>query len=122
MSLAMGLNCVAAGTYVSTATNNPQYMMALISTDGGETWAYTLDSATPTPTDYVSQLYNLGGLSCSGSSCAVAATYTTNTDESNYYPLIYTSLDNGQTWNYTFDSSSPSQQTMIQRLIYLATT
>ncbi|MFI4919073.1 MAG: hypothetical protein ACHP65_05920, partial [Legionellales bacterium] len=80
-----------------------QYPLIASSKDGGNTWSYTLDSATATsvPADF-----NSGGsfnsVSCSGQTCVAAGSYSNGS--SVQYPLIASSKDGGNTWSYTLDS------------------
>ena len=103
-----GLNCIAAGSYQTTAMNNPTYPLLASSTNGGTTWTYTIDSQT---TPSVPTNYTLSGsfqaTSCAGLHCIAAGSYQTGAVTNPTYPLLASSTDGGRTWTYTIDSTSP---------------
>ncbi len=102
-----GLNCIAAGSYQTTAIGNPAYPLLASSTNGGVTWAYTIDrDTTPSvPTDYTST-GSFRAASCAGLNCIVVGSYETTGASNPLYPLAASSTDGGTTWVYTIDSAT----------------
>jgi hypothetical protein len=88
---------IAGGSYTGTTTIYP---LLASSSDGGATWAYTIQKGMTLPTDYSSN-GNFGSTSCSGANCIAGGSYrdTTNTE----YPLLATSSDGGAAWAYKIE-------------------
>lgn len=106
-----GLNCIAAGMYAadlpSPVKTNASFPLLANSTDGGITWTYSIDSATPTlPEDAVDGQFS--SASCSGLHCVAAGQYDT---VDSTFPLLANSTDGGVTWTYSIDSTSPTLPT-----------
>ncbi|MFI4919063.1 MAG: sialidase family protein [Legionellales bacterium] len=100
-----GQTCVAAGAYSNTGANNT-YPLIATSNDSGNTWTYTVDSATTLPSDYVTGSQGKGSavftsVSCTGQICVAAGSYSNGTA---IYPLVAMSKDSGNTWVFTVDS------------------
>lgn len=90
--------CLVAGVYNNVTSNFP---LLGNSTDGGMTWAYSINSQTPSlPSDFIDG--NFQSISCSGSNCIVAGSYGNGTT----MPLMASSSDQGVTWTYVVDSST----------------
>lgn len=102
-----GLNCIGAGDYQNTAAGNPTYPLLVSSTNGGITWAYTLNSTTTpsVPGDYKNNAV-LTSISCSNPNCVAAGHYQSTAAGNPFYPLLVTSTNNGATWTYTLDSTT----------------
>ena len=99
-----GHNCVAAGNYTST-NGSVIYPLLATSSDGGASWAYTLDSTTSTSVpDNYSNSGTFNGVSCSGLNCVAAGSYSPQ--EADPYPLIATSSNGGTSWLYTLDGTT----------------
>ncbi|MFI4918957.1 MAG: hypothetical protein ACHP65_05320, partial [Legionellales bacterium] len=104
-----GQTCLAVGAYSNSSSfSRVQYPLIASSKDGGNTWIYTLDSATATS---VPANFNNGGnfksASCSGQTCVTAGFYSNGSGFSGVqYPLIASSQDGGNTWSYTLDSAT----------------
>lgn len=93
-----GTTCVAGGQYSNGTT---PYPMLSVSTNGGASWTYKVDSTTLLPLDYAN-----GGLFrkvlCSAQVCIAAGSYG---DGTNTYPMLAVSTDAGQTWSYKIDKT-----------------
>lgn len=107
-----GQNCIAAGSYQTTALNNPSYPLLASSANGGTTWAYTIDSQTTpsVPSDYTSS-GSFRTASCAGLNCIAAGSYQTVAMTNPTYPLLVSSINGGATWTYTIDSATPGLPT-----------
>ncbi|WP_133137272.1 sialidase family protein [Legionella rowbothamii] len=103
---------VAVGGYYNGIKSNS---LVATSIDNGAQWSYTLSGVTgPTlPSALTSGLpaYNvvmsptLMSVDCVQNNCSAVGTYGTQP-----YPLIVSSTDSGQTWNYTMTATSAAQQ------------
>jgi hypothetical protein len=95
-----GQLCIAAGTYY--ALNGIQYPLLALSSDGGVNWSYPVDKNN-LPFHFDSN-GSLASASCSGQNCVAGGGYA---DVSfNFYPLLISSQDGGQTWSYRIDQST----------------
>ncbi|WP_058534845.1 sialidase family protein [Legionella saoudiensis] len=98
---ATGSNFIAVGSY--TTFSYIYYPLVALSTDNGSTWTFPINSSTLVSDFYDNAVFY--NASCSGEVCIAVGRYENN--QNNYYPLIATSSDKGQTWTYTMDSSTP---------------
>lgn len=97
-----GTNCIASGYYNGTPPYN-SYPVVAQSSDGGNTWGYQLTNVSPVlPSDFLQG--QLTTTSCSGINCVAAGDYY-NLSVARY-PLLASSHDSGNTWNYRIDSSN----------------
>ena len=102
-----GLNCIAAGRYQTTNTNNPTYPLLATSTNGGSTWTYTIDSqTTPSVPANFSTSGSFLSASCAGFYCIAAGSYQTGATNNPTYPLLASSTNGGATWSYTIESTT----------------
>ena len=88
-------HCSVAGSYADS--NNIQYPLLASSSDGGITWVYKIEKGLSLPTDFNNNA-GFRTLSCNGNSCVASGGYDDN--NSNSYPLLALSTDNGNTWSY----------------------
>lgn len=93
-----GTTCVAGGQY---SNGTLSYPMLSVSTNGGGTWSYKVDSATLLPLDYAGggKFYKV---ICSGQVCIAVGQYN---DNATSYPMLVVSTDAGQTWSYKIDKT-----------------
>ena len=97
--------CIAGGLY--HATNGTDYPMLALSTNGGATWSYPVDSSGLLPSDY-SNNGEFKSLSCTGTGgtaiCIAGGNYQAT--NSNYYPMLALSTNGGTSWSYVIDGNS----------------
>lgn len=99
-------DCMVGGIYQANSTQ--VYPMLGISSDGGDSWSYTIDAAhMQLPSNYDS---SVGGefdsVACSPDGLCVAAGNYSN--GSVQFPMIAVSTDGGVLWNYTLDDTHTS--------------
>ena len=106
-----GLNCIAAGSYQTVAMNNPTYPLVASSTNGGATWAYTIDNATSgLPMDYKSGVLIgtamgvFASSTCNGLTCIAAGSYQSINMKA--YPFLASSTNGGTTWTFPITSNT----------------
>lgn len=95
--------CIASGNFCNDANCNYQQPLLALSTDKGQTWVYPKeifkDLTTKIDPNFSSGFFT--GSSCTGSSshslCVAAGSFYNNTDT---FPLLTLSRDDGQTWIY----------------------
>lgn len=104
-----GLNCVSSVDYYE---GNSIFPLIASSTNGGQSWLYTMTSASPAvPTACVGQylgntVAHVTSVSCSGSHCIAAGECSISFNDNG--PLLASSSTGGQTWTYAVTPTSPS--------------
>lgn len=95
-----GNSCVAVGEYRDANTRFP---MLVASLDDGVTWNYKVDKANGLPDDFLRNGM-LANVNCSGGYCVATGSYTSE-DDLLQYPILLTSDDAGDTWDYEVKSN-----------------
>ncbi len=96
------ISVIAAGRYKGT---DGYYPLLAASSDGGASWAYTIDQYGTLPKDYSNNAsFDFNSTSCSGAICIVGGTYRDSNGDT--YPLLATSSDSGANWTYPIDQGA----------------
>lgn len=112
-----GLTCIALGTHYTTQTTENSVEIgdnathAYITQNGGLTWQVTpeiMTTASEHSIAFTALHCDLSNRFCS----AVGAEFDNNTDD-NIVPIIYTSIDSGQTWQKKLFTPTTNSNSMI---------
>ncbi len=98
-----GTLCVAAGVYTDSSSGTV-FPLIMVSTSSGAPGTWTIAVNPTAPTGLVST--TVGGTSCSGTVCTIAASYTTIT---NTEPLVIVTTNSGATFTYAVTAGSPTE-------------